>query len=261
MHKNCLNKIRKYDEYYTKYEHVKDMFDRYIPHEELKDKIIYCPCDSEKSNFVIYLKEYKEDLGYKELIYTWDDYKTHIDLFEYCDIIITNPPFSKLVKEFIPILNKVNKKFFILGSSINILSYVKYFNNIDNIKFISDNKRNHDEDYRFILPNGTDLPARVGYIYITNLNSKTYRNKIQSKKNQVSLIYGIDTENNKYKNYDFIRHIPENEYDKILVPVTVYMEETRKYFDIYGSINIKQYTDNKNRYIRILVKRKVNILE
>ena len=106
LHGALLNQKAYDDEYYTLYEEVKEIFERYIPIEELKDKIIYCPCDSDESNFVIYLKEHKDDIQYKELIYTSDDFNTHLDLFEKCDIIITNPPFSKIVKEFISILKK-----------------------------------------------------------------------------------------------------------------------------------------------------------
>ena len=130
MHKNLLNYVRRYDEYYTRYEHVKNIFERYIHIEELKDKIIYCPCDSDESNFVIYLKEHKDDIQYKELIYTSDDFNTHLDLFEKCDIIITNPPFSKIIKEFIPILNKVNKKFFIFGSLISMINFYSFIKRI-----------------------------------------------------------------------------------------------------------------------------------
>ena len=252
MHKNFLNYIRRYDEYYTKYEHVEDIFDRYIPYDKLKDKIIYCPCDSDKSNFVIYLKEHKDDLQYKELIYTSDDYNTHLDLFEYCDVIITNPPFSKLVKEFIPILNKVNKKFFILGSLVSLCSYFENFED-KTIKYVRS-----DKYFDFIIPEDCNLPNCPMYIYISNLNINSYYKEPLFDKKQtnevIAYINGIE-----YKEYDKISNIPKNEYNTIVVPSTVILEHNKKYFNIISVATRHNvtYSDNKKRYRRLIVKRKL----
>lgn len=261
-HKNFQNYIRKYDEYYTRYEHVKDLFERYIPVDDLKDKIIYCPCDSDESNFVIYLKEHKEDLQYKELIYTWDDYNTHLDLFEKCDIIITNPPFSKLIKEFIPILNKVNKKFFILGSLISLPNYYNKFNDKDNIKYVRP-----DMYFNFMMPEGCNLPNCPVYIYISNMNINNYYKEPTFDKKEKNMVHVIRTTDNKiYKHYSRINNIPLDEYDEIFVPSTVLLEHNRKHFD-FIKINyimdnrVKDgerylFEDGKNRFCRMFVKRK-----
>lgn len=101
--KNCLQKLTNKrqkkldgdsDEYYTPIEMVEAIFKNIRP-EYIKDKIIYCPCDSDESKFVIYLKENKDRLRYKELIYTSDDFNLHRDLFLRSDLVVTNPPFSK----------------------------------------------------------------------------------------------------------------------------------------------------------------------
>lgn len=260
-HKNFQNYIRKYDEYYTRYEHVKDLFDRYIPHDELKDKVIYCPCDSDKSNFVIYLKEHKDDLGYKELIYTSDDYNTHLDLFEKCDIIITNPPFSKLIREFIPILNKVNKKFFILGSLISLCCYYSNFTDKDNIKYVRP-----DTYFNFIIPEDCNSSNSPVYIYISNLNIKNYHKEPTFDKLEKNMVHVIRTTDNKiYKHYSRINNIPLDEYDEIFVPSTVLLEHNRKYFNIIKINYIMDnrvkdgerylFEDGKNRFYRMLVKR------
>ena len=102
------------DEYYTPMKTVQRVFEVYLSSYDFKDKIIYCPCDSSASNFVIYLLAHKSDLQYKELIYTWDDYNGHGALFNKADIIITNQPFSKLIREFLPLLNYYQKDFFVL---------------------------------------------------------------------------------------------------------------------------------------------------
>ena len=104
---------------------VQRVFEVYLSSYDFKDKIIYCPCDSSASNFVIYLLAHKSDLQYKELIYTWDDYNGHVALFNKADIIITNPPFSKLIREFLPLLNYYQKEFFIFGCGACLDGYYK----------------------------------------------------------------------------------------------------------------------------------------
>lgn len=254
MHKNLLNYVRRYDEYYTRYEHVKNIFERYIPIEELKDKIIYCPCDSDESNFVIYLKEHKDDIQYKELIYTSDDYNTHLDLFEKCDIIITNPPFSKIIKEFIPILNKVNKKFFILGSMVTLWKYAIMLNN--DVKFV----RVPPEDaFSFIMPEDSNLPNNPLYIYISNMNINNYYKEPKFDKEEKNMVHVIrKSDGKKFKHYSRINNIPLDEYDEIYVPTTVLLEHNRKYFDIIelGDAGEYTYEDGKFRYKRDIVKRK-----
>lgn len=258
MHKNMLNYVRRYDEYYTRYEHVKNIFERYIHIEELKDKIIYCPCDSDESNFVIYLKEHKDDIQYKELIYTSDDFNIHLDLFEKCDIIITNPPFSKLIKEFIPILNKVNKKFFILGSMISLWKYSIILNN--DVKFV----RVTSEDYfDFIMPEDSNLPNCPLYIYISNMNINNYYKEPKFDKEEKNMVHLIrNSDGKKFKHYSRINNIPLDEYDEIYVPTTVFLEHNRKYFDIIELADAGKYTyeDEKIRYPKCLVRRKRSMI-
>ena len=100
-------KKKKNDEFYTPYSMVESIVKAFK--EELwKDQIIYCPCDAEWSNFPKYFKEHKE-LGYKDIWNTSDDFHTHTDLFEQCDIIITNPPFS-IIRDWLDFIAKFNKK-------------------------------------------------------------------------------------------------------------------------------------------------------
>lgn len=82
------------DELYTTKQHVELILDKYLKNYDFENKIIYCPCDCEWSNFVKVLKERRETLKYKELIYTSDDFRTHQDIFKKADLVITNPPFS-----------------------------------------------------------------------------------------------------------------------------------------------------------------------
>lgn len=101
------------DEYYTTKEYVTNILDNLSPG-ILKDKIVYLPCDSEESQFTIQLKKRKDEFQYKELIYTSDDFRTHGDIFDKADFVITNPPFS-IFAEFIRTVYKHNCQFAIIG--------------------------------------------------------------------------------------------------------------------------------------------------
>ena len=97
MKNRNLHKAKKYknDEFYTRLEDIEKELRHYQEH--LQDKIIYCPCDTEESNFVKYFQNHK---GIKKLIHTSKDFRNHRLHFKAADIIITNPPFS-LFREFL----------------------------------------------------------------------------------------------------------------------------------------------------------------
>lgn len=113
---NWLNKksFNKKDEYYT----PRILVDAILPYVD-KDKIIWCPFDTENSEFV---KAFKEN-GNK-VIYThiWNGQ----NFFEYepqesYDYIISNPPFTKKLEVF-DRLYKLNKPFAMI-SGLPILNY------------------------------------------------------------------------------------------------------------------------------------------
>lgn len=246
--KNIQNLYRRYDEYYTRYENVEDIFNRYIPKGAFKDKIIYSPCDNEESAFVKYITSHKDQLQYKEYIYTSDDYNTHLDIFNYADIIITNPPFSKLGKEFIPILLTINKLFFIFGSKISITGYYKNFG--ENCKYILP-----DTHFSFICPR-EDLSPNVCYIYMTNIDGVKNYSKTNLKRNNNDKYLIVNTIYGPMRMYDRLSDININYKEEILVPCTILFDNNRKYFDIvdrYRHILLDQ--NNKGRYHRFIVKR------
>lgn len=86
------------NEFYTRYDDVKFFVENSQLAEYFKNKIIYCPCDTDQSNIVKYLKDNQLRLGIKEIINTSDDYYSHEDLYEKCDVVFTNPPFTGIVK-------------------------------------------------------------------------------------------------------------------------------------------------------------------
>lgn len=102
------------DEYYTRYDTVEWVVENFLK-DRLEDKIIYCNADTEQSNFVKYFKQNKTRLKYKDLWYTSDDYRNHIDLLQKCDIVITNPPFSIFNNYYYPDLLKYAKEYFVFS--------------------------------------------------------------------------------------------------------------------------------------------------
>jgi len=248
LNKNYLNRFRRYDEYYTRYENVEDIFNRYIPEGTFKDKIIYSPCDNEESAFVKYITSHKDQLQYKEYIYTSDDYNTHLDIFNYADIIITNPPFSKLIKEFIPILLTINKLFFIFGSKISLPAYYNILGN--DYKYILP-----DTHFSFVCPK-EDLSPNVCYIYMTNIDGVKNYSKTNLKRNNNDKYLIVNTIYGPIRMYDRLSDINIDYKEEILVPCTVLLENNRKYFDIIEHYDYPlSPPDNKGRYHRFVVKR------
>ena len=106
-------KDRQDNEFYTLYSSVEYVFNNvYGLKEYVKDKILYLPCDTEESNIYKYLINNKEELQIKEILKTSDDYYKHHDLYRKADIVITNPPFTKICK-WILFLYEMNKEFII----------------------------------------------------------------------------------------------------------------------------------------------------
>ena len=243
-----------YDEYYTTKEHVEYIFDEYIPKGYLKDKIVYSFCDSEQSEFVKYIKSHKDELQYKEYIYTSDDYNTHLDLFDKCDVIITNPPFSKHNKEIIPILNRCKKKFFILGSLQTMHNYYRLFED-KNIKYIRPVKH-----FSYICPD-INKQKEILTLYLTNIKGVyCYRKSHDFNGNHNDYVMCQINDRETVRNYDKINDVPLDYYEPILVPLTVLLEHNRKYFNILDNrVKYYKYFDNKNRYVRYLVQRKKDI--
>lgn len=99
------------DEWYTQYEDV----DRELSHYTafLMNKTVYLPCDREDSAFVKWFKDHDE-LGCT-VWRTEDDFRLpkNIELMKKADVIITNPPFSKIKEFLIPLLEN-NKKFIVI---------------------------------------------------------------------------------------------------------------------------------------------------
>ena len=269
----CLNQFLKpndSDEYYTTIEEVEYIFANLT--EDFTNKIIYCPFDGEESNFVKYIKSYKNELKYKDFWYTSDDWYTHLDLIEKTDYIISNPPFSNLINYYdgtitqkhkkykqpgiLKIMKEFNCKFLLFGGNLSIHTYKGLLSGT-NTKFYRRKFMN------FIKPDGT-LQPHSSVHYITNLN-----NSFESKKlNLIKSYKELDTYIAKTKMQEglFIKRLKDIPYDYndwMYVPITICLiDDERIIYDEDQLNNISstlyQYIlnsrDGKTPYVHIRIK-------
>lgn len=243
--RNCITPS---DEYYTTMEEVEYIFTQIIDTQQLEDKIVYCPCDSEKSAFTIWLNKHKDEYKIKEFIHTSDDFNTHEDIFEKADIVITNPPFSKIVRELLPLIKRTNCKFFLFGTQMRIDAYMKYdctFIRRSNVQFNTPFINKNTNDY-YVFINGT--------IYMTNLTVnkplKKHRNFLNKSYKDITVI------GDGYLVIDKTIEFPYDYEKEVLVPLSFYNNNFIEQFTLFPSEIHRKYSDGKGRYIRILAQRK-----
>ena len=250
----------KMDEYYTPKETVEFIFEKLIGYEFIKDKIIYCPCDGEQSEFVKYLKEKKDELKYKDFWYTSDDFNTHIDLIKNADLVITNPPFSKIRKEYFPLMKKYAKNYLFFHSSINLYMYIKeavflyrsYYNDYV-VPFDDIHVPVRGTKDRVYISTILVSSFKCNQLYKHHIPKKTYEELYKDK----DPVWFQLNDNEKYLNIDKITDIPIDYNEPMLVPVTILYDYFKHYFDI-TEFNIKRsidgFSDGKHRYTRVLAK-------
>ena len=186
------------DEFYTYLEDI----EAELQHYDFEDKIVYCNCDHPiQSNFVKYFCDNYHELklrGFistfyseegKSFVYRFDGLKESkiglcgdgsydseecLKYLEECDVVVTNPPFSKF-KEFVPYLMQHNKKFIILGN-LNVVGYQCIFPYIQNqqmwlgINQTSGTRKGNT--LWFYTPDGDRKP--VSAFWYTNYGTPTY---------------------------------------------------------------------------------------
>jgi hypothetical protein len=95
-----LSKARKEknDESYSMYKDVEKELIHYK--DRFRDKVVYCNCDTEESNFYKYFVANYDKLGLKGLLRSSlaagipFQSEEGVKLLEQADIVVTNPPFS-----------------------------------------------------------------------------------------------------------------------------------------------------------------------
>lgn len=251
LHNNRAKKVKN-DEFYTFFEDIEKELKSYDK-KQFNNKIVYCCCDSSESNFVKYFINNFEEFGLKKLffsciqdnsIYEYDymsksivKYKSGVDtsfysidisdMIDYCDIIATNPPFSK----FRDFFDKIKHKNYLIVSSFNSITYSTVFKEI-----LKNNCRVGINRIYWFFDKNNDY-RDVAATWFTNL---LFKNK-DKKEVKLSKLYN----DNVYYNYD---NYPNNiiEVSKIVdipidytgimgVPVTFLLKRYNFDFKIIGS--------------------------
>lgn len=257
---NYANSKYRNDEYYTPKETVEFIFEKLIGYEFIKDKIIYCPCDGEQSEFVKYLKENKDKLNYKDFWYTSDDFNTHIDLIKNADLVITNPPFSKIRKEYFPLMKKYAKNYLFFHTPINLPIYLKE----DVFLYRSDHNL-------YVVPfddirkpaRGTKNKVYINTIFVSSFKcNQLHKHRFPQKtyaelyKDKEPVWFEIN-DNEKILNIDKITDIPIDYNEPMFVPATILYDYFKQYFDIIEfntKKSLNRFSDGRGRFVRILVK-------
>lgn len=185
-----------------------------------------------------------------------------IALLNECDIVVTNPPFS-LMKEFIPLLMKSDKKFIILGNVNHItLSEIKPFvlNNSLWLGYTSGHFWFRVPDY--YEAKGTDYKQdEYGHKWRRMGNSCWFTN-LDIPKRHIPLDLYAKYSDEKYPHYDDFdaiecgttKDIPEDYYGMIGVPITYLPYHCTDQFEILEIVTPK--INNKSKYKRLLIRRK-----
>lgn len=280
-------KKAKNDEFYTRYEDIEAEVMEYK--EQFQDKIVYLPCDSLKSEFWSFFTNNFESFGIKKLIAThyekdgqsykvWTndgnniiqenlegdgDFRSPecIEILKECDIVCTNPPFS-LFREFVDVIMGHNKLYLIIGNQ-NAITYKGIFKLIMNNKLLI----GHNKIKDFYRSDGST--QQFGNVcWFTNMKVNKCIEKLVLTKTYNPIDYP------KYDNYDAIEvgrvaNIPKDYYGVMGVPITFMFKYNPNQFEILGgsknygrpkdwdtNINMSPIVNGKEKYFRILIRRK-----
>ena len=276
MNKNLNNaKKVKNDEFYTQMGDIEKELPYYK--EQFKNKIVYCNCDTELSNFYLYFKKNFNNLKLKKLIITnKDNYKIEltkkgiiksklngdfrscIDLLKESDIVCTNPPFS-LFREYVDLLIKYDKKFLIIGN-YNAVTYKEIF------KLIKDNKLwlGYTPQTMKFLTTDNKLKS-VNASWFTNLNVEKHYKFLDLRFKSYEKNHELYSKYDNYNviNVDKVKDIP-GDYNGIMgVPITFLEYYNPEQFKILGIANsarwiyyeVKTIINNKKIYNRLIIQK------
>ena len=219
------------DEYYTPIETVEKIFSKILPH--VKEKKIWFPCDNEQSAFVLYAQ--KLGLNYKN---SSDDFRKREDLFLWCDVVITNPPFTK-----IPILCDLikgkKKDFVFIAPYVRMNAIMQRFLNVSFFYL----------PRLFYRPDNTI--ERIGVVAansfgLTNNNPLPQHEKLICEYEDETRIPILNN----------IKFFPQDEIapNKMYVPLTFAMYETKNWQRI--RVQDRPKVNGKDKFRRLLIQKK-----
>lgn len=261
--------IKKKDEYYTLYEDIENELGYYT--NELTGKSIYCNCDNPKySQFIQYFIDNYKKLQLKELIASYRNldgtggvaiynglnwqygalkngsYDSE-ELTEYlkrADIVVTNPPFSRLAY-FLQFLLDRNKDFIILGN-LTAITIIGIFNAFKEGRIFYGH--HIDKGHLFLVPeeNYTNRKTKIingkHYLDIGNITWWTSFKDKNPREKFIPTAKFKDNEYLKYFNYDAInvdktKLIPKDYYEEMGVPITYAYRHNPELFDLINLSN------------------------
>lgn len=283
-------KLSKNDEFYTQYSTVEEGLKPF--RDEFIDKIVYLNCDDPSfSQFWAYFKNNFKQLQLKKLISTYlakdsQSFKTEMCLdasgeiketktqllengsydsqecineLQNCDIVVTNPPFSKL-RNFMDVLIKSQKNFIIIAP-------VTYPSTLQAVQFTIKRQVEFSAQKATKFNTPTETQKQVTVTWATNILGKVNKRKTAL----TAKYYGNEGLYPKYDNKNAINvnkiaHIPGDYYELMGVPITFLLGYDTSGFNILGlnmpdirvggSINL--YTNETPVFARIIIQRKQN---
>lgn len=284
-------KIKKNDEFYTQYDDIETEITYFK--DQLRDKIIFLPCDTQESNFYRYFKANFFSLGISLLraahlereneysfMIEFDGEKETIvpllgngdflseeiqNIISSSNVIITNPPFS-LWKEFIDIIIDSGKKFLLIANE-NAITYKKTF------KYIKEGLiwpyYNSPRPKEFYSSQDDSFVKFGNILWLTNLEV----DKTELAPSLTSTYSGNESSYHLYDNYpalniDRVASIPIDYYGPMGVPVTFF----NKFFpsSTFELLGCSSYSDpscygigdlwcqGRKVYKRLIIRRKQN---
>ena len=208
----------KNDEHYTTYVDIEKELVHYK--DQLRGKAVYCNCDKPESNFVKFLNDVKDEWGIKHVWHTSIDEGISFDsdyakeVLTNCDIVISNPPFSKVRERYLPMLIESGKQFLFIGN-LNMATMKEVF------PLIRDGKlwTGYTHPKEFLQPDGT-YKKFGNCLWWTNMPVEK-----EFKLNPDKKYYGNEDKYPRYDNYDAINvdrlcDIPSDYSGVMGVPVT-----------------------------------------
>lgn len=270
------------DEFYTTPE-TADRFLIQCKQNQFKDMVVYCNCDGPNSEIYKLLKQRFNYYGIKQLIAscyikTGHGIKTMFDgtsetienldgdgnykspeceeLLKQCDVVITNPPFSKL-NDFIPYVMEHGKQMLVIINFMCMM-YKNIFPYAFTGKFCIISRFSGGATFK--RPNGNIAHVRASGISTMldlALSFKWHLYTTQQLKDKGKFILADGTQTLECK---YIEDIPIDYEDDIFVPISVFVRPIiRKYFDIIRVAKEGVKVNGKMRFHRVVIHKKPNI--
>ena len=257
-------KKAKCDEFYTLRSDVELELDHY--HSHFEDSIIYCNCDSHRSNFARYFEDNYTDLRLGGLYYTSKNFESPLSIkyLKKADIVVTNPPFSLFRKFFLQLMEY--KKRFIIVAPFTAVQYNQIWPFIKSKQCWLGYNAIHNglfdiapDHAKRLVANGRGyrtyqgrIVARAHCTWITNLR----HGKVMPKLN-LTCKYDPD----KYPAYDNYPAIEVNRVAKIPadykglmgVPITYLVHHNPKQFILHDLVKVP-IIGTRNLYARYIIK-------